>query len=168
MAVKTVTDHESAVVCCTELDNFLKKMPSISSRLLREVLPQESPEKINALRFELRRRLLPGSEHWKAEAHRLARKVPRTRGSSPSKKQMALGVTQTPPTGEVDSLARSLPTSPPSSSALSTSQDLVNVGKLESTSAAVRIMRAAMHQQGLNATEACRENPGWSGALRCP
>jgi hypothetical protein len=81
MTVKTVTDHESAVACCTELDNFFEKMRKISSKLLRKVFPQESRETFNVLNSELRRRLLPRSEHWKAEAHRLARKVRRTRRS---------------------------------------------------------------------------------------
>ena len=74
MAVKTVTDHESAVACGTELDLLLKKILNICSRLLREVLPKESPEKVKALCSELRRRLLPRSEHWKAEAHKLAQR----------------------------------------------------------------------------------------------
>ena len=80
MAVKTVTDHESAVACCTELDILLKKTLNVCSRLLREVLPKESPEKVKALCSELRRCLLPRSEHWKAEAHKLAQKIRRTSG----------------------------------------------------------------------------------------
>ena len=87
MAVKTVTDHESAVACCTELDILLKKTLHVSSRWLRTVLPKESPEQARALSSELRRLLLPRSEHWKAEAHKLAQKTQRTRGSSLSNKQ---------------------------------------------------------------------------------
>ena len=87
MAVKTVTDHESAVACCTELDILLKKTVNFSSRWLRTVRPHESPEQARALSSELRRRFLPRSEHWKAEAHKLTQK--RTRGSSPSNKQTA-------------------------------------------------------------------------------
>jgi hypothetical protein len=89
MAVMTVTDHESAVACCTELDILLKKTVNFSSRWLRTVRPQESPEQARALSSELRRRLLPRSEHWKAEAHKLTQKTQRTRGSSPSNKQTA-------------------------------------------------------------------------------
>jgi hypothetical protein len=120
MAVKTVTDHESAVGCCTQLDIFLKKMLNVSSKLIREVLPQESRGMCKTLSSELRRRLLPRSEHWKAEAHRLARKMQRIRSSSRGKKQTRLGDTQTPASGE------------------------------ECTAVAVRIMQAAMQQQGLN------------------
>jgi hypothetical protein len=102
MAVKTVTDHQSAVACCTELDILLKKMLKVSSRLLREVLPKESQEKAGALCSELRRRLLPRSEHWKAEAHRLAQKIQRTRASSLSNKHTARGAAPAPATSETD------------------------------------------------------------------
>lgn len=74
MAVNTVTDHESALACVKELDIFLKKMLKMSSRLLREMLPRESRAASEALCSALRRRLLLRSEHWKAEAHKLARK----------------------------------------------------------------------------------------------
>ena len=102
MAVKTVTDHESAVACGTELDLLLKKILNICSLLLREVLPKESPEKVKALCSELRRRLLPRSEHWKAEAHRLARKIPQTGGASPSNQQTARGAALAPSASEVE------------------------------------------------------------------
>ena len=102
MAVKTVTDHESAVACGTELDLLLKKILNICSRLLREVLPKESPEKVKALCSELRRRLLPRSEHWKAEAHKLAQKIPQTGGASLSNQQTARGAALAPAAGEVE------------------------------------------------------------------
>jgi len=102
MAVKTVTDHESAVACCTELNILLKKTLNVCSRLLREVLPKESPEEVKALCSELRRRLLPRSEHWKAEAHRLAQKIQRTRGTSASDKQTVRGAAPAPAVGEVE------------------------------------------------------------------
>ncbi len=102
MAVKTVTDHESAVACCTELNILLKKTLNVCSRLLREVLPKESPEEVKALCSELRRRLLPRSEHWKAEAHRLAQKIQRTRGTSASDKQTVRGAAPAPAAAEVE------------------------------------------------------------------
>jgi hypothetical protein len=120
MVVKIVTDHESAVSCCAQLDIFLKKMLNVSSKLIREVNPQESRGMCKTLSSELSRRLLPRSEHWKAEAHKLARKMQRIRHSSRGNKQTGLGDTQTPASGE------------------------------ESTGAAVRIMHAAMQQHGLN------------------
>jgi aspartokinase len=89
MAVKTVTDHESAVACCAAFDILSKKTLNLCSRYLRTVLPKERPEQVRALSSELRRRLLPRSEHWKAEAHKLAQKIQRTRGSSLSNQQMA-------------------------------------------------------------------------------
>jgi hypothetical protein len=112
-AVKTVTDHESAVDCCRELDILLKKTLNVCSRWLREVFPNESPEKVKALCSELRRRLLPRSEHWKAEAHKLAQKMQRSRGASRSNQPTASGAA--PAAGGV----------------------------------ALRIIRAAMQQQGL-------------------
>src|SRR5579864_1944277 len=75
MSVKTVTDHDSALGCIKELDAYLKNLLNVSSRLFRQVLPSGS----RALSSELRRRLLSRSEHWKAEAHKVARSAGRAR-----------------------------------------------------------------------------------------
>src|SRR5260370_30520522 len=97
MAVKTVTGHESAVACCAELDILLKKMLNVFSQLILVQHPKTSQEKAKALRSDLCPPLLPRSQHWKAEAHKLARKIQGQRGSSPSQMQTALGPTQPPP-----------------------------------------------------------------------
>jgi len=73
MAVKTVTDHDAALGCLKELNIYSRKLLKLSSRLFREVLPREGPHTVQGLTSELRRRLLSRSEHWKAEAHKVAR-----------------------------------------------------------------------------------------------
>jgi hypothetical protein len=104
MAVKTVTGHESAVDCCTELDILLEKMLNVFSELILVQHPKASQKKLKALRSDLRRHLLPRSEHWKAEAHKFARKIQGEPGSSPSKMQTALGATQPPHSAKPDAL----------------------------------------------------------------
>jgi hypothetical protein len=91
MTVKTVTDHASALGCVKELDIYLKKSLKLSSQLLREALPRESRNSVRALTFELHRRLLPRSEHWKAEAHNAARLAERAKDKAWNQQRVSSG-----------------------------------------------------------------------------
>jgi hypothetical protein len=73
LAVKTVTDHQSALAYSKDLDRFLKRILSLSSRLFRAKCQREPGTKLQAFCTELHRRLLARSEHWKAEAHKQVR-----------------------------------------------------------------------------------------------
>jgi hypothetical protein len=72
LAVKQVKDHESALGCVEGLDDFLKRMLKLSSRLLRPRLRRES---FTTSQAELRRCLLLRSERWKADGFKRARSV---------------------------------------------------------------------------------------------
>jgi hypothetical protein len=72
VAVKRVTDYQSALRCIEGLNAFLKPMLKLSSKLLSECLP---PEKVKTSLATLRLHLLARSEHWKAEAQKRARSL---------------------------------------------------------------------------------------------
>jgi hypothetical protein len=127
LAVKTVSDYRSALACNEALDNFLKKYLNLSSRLFRAKLQKEPRTTIQALSRELRRRLLPRSEHWKAEAHKRARLVGKARASKAPKAN----------TVALDDQASAV------SKRSSSAQD-------GSKPAVCQILRSAMERQGLN------------------
>jgi hypothetical protein len=78
MAVQTVTDHDSALVCVRELESYLKSLLKAASKLLPEVLLREGRSSSSAFISELRRRLLPRSE----DAHKVARSDRPSQGES--------------------------------------------------------------------------------------
>jgi len=77
MAVRTVADHDSALICAQELDVYLKNLLKVSAKLFRVVLRQKGRNNSPEFTRELRRRLLSRSKPWKAEAHKMARSAAR-------------------------------------------------------------------------------------------
>src|SRR5258708_57429 len=67
MMAKTVTDHDSAVTYCKALDVSWKRFLKVSLGIIRECLPRESHSVSQQIHSQLRQRLLPRQEHWKAE-----------------------------------------------------------------------------------------------------
>jgi hypothetical protein len=74
MVANNVLDHESAVKAAEELDAFWQPFLKWSSQLIRAQLPRERRAESKGLLAKLRRQLLPRSSHWKAEAHKSARR----------------------------------------------------------------------------------------------
>src|SRR5215469_18481397 len=92
MAIKTISDEESAVACGKTLDRFSTRVVRISSKLLPVLMPDASSEAIKTLICELRRRLLPRSEHWKAKGHRRARQLTKKGSAAFGKRPEAVPV----------------------------------------------------------------------------
>ncbi|PWU03907.1 MAG: hypothetical protein C5B51_17960 [Terriglobia bacterium] len=75
MLTHNVVNHQSAVKAAEELDAFWKPFLSRSLQVIRSRLPREKRAESKDLLQKLRRQLLPRSSHWKAEAHRRARRA---------------------------------------------------------------------------------------------
>jgi len=89
MMVKIVTDHDSAVTCCKGLDDLWKPFLKESRTIIRQSQQRGDHSKSQQILTQLHQRILPRSEHWKAEAHRVVRRVQRTRRQLSSSEDLA-------------------------------------------------------------------------------